>query len=92
MNEESVLSSFPAYLFWDCDYRKLDRDKDKSFIIPRAFYATDKDSFEEDIARVEFMYSKNEILDELQRTRELISNEVCELVAQRYHVKKFNRF
>ncbi|MBK8502711.1 MAG: hypothetical protein IPL46_11110 [Saprospiraceae bacterium] len=93
MKSEYRLSSlFPAHLFWDCDYEKLDLKRDKSLIIPRAFYATDKDSFEEDIEKVEHLYTKTEILEELKSTDELISNEVCDLVAKRYQVAKFSRF
>lgn len=82
---------FPKYLFWDMDFRKLSPQRDKDIIIPRALYATTSDSFEEDIERLESLYTKKEILNHLKNTRELISNEVCELVSKRYHTTPFVR-
>ncbi|WP_208458807.1 hypothetical protein [Kaistella flava (ex Peng et al. 2021)] len=66
--------------------------QDQDIIIPRAMYATTCDSFEEDIERLERLYTKKEILDHLKNTKELISNEVCALVSKRYHTTPFVRF
>ena len=39
------------------DYTKLNLNKDKDIIIPRAMYATTADSFEKDIQKLEKLYS-----------------------------------
>lgn len=88
----NISNIFPKYLFWDMDFRKLSPQRDKDIIIPRALYATTSDSFEEDIEKLESLYTKKEILNHLKNTRELISNEVCELVSNRYHTTPFVRF
>ena len=41
---------------------------------------------------IEELYSRTQIVKELQKTKERISNEVCKLVARRYHVKQFLRY
>jgi hypothetical protein len=73
------------------DYSQLNADRDKDIIIPRALYFTDRRSFNADIARLETLYKPQEILIQLQNTKELISNEVCTMVAERYHVPPFRR-
>ena len=83
---------FPKHLFWDVDYSKLDIEKDKSLIIPRALFDSTPGTFEKNIRKLEQLYTKNQILTTLKRTKERISNEVCELVADRYDVPKFHRF
>ncbi|MEN2436475.1 hypothetical protein AAH994_13745 [Weeksellaceae bacterium A-14] len=88
----NIASVFPKYLFWDMDYNTLNPEKDKDIIIPRAMYATTADSFEEDILRLELIYSKKDILNYLINTKELISNEVCTLVSKRYQTVSFARF
>ena len=87
-----ISSIFPSYLFWDVNHEKLDSYRDRSFIIPRALYMTDKDSFNNDIQRLESVYDSKQILNCLKSTRENISNEVCELVAKRYSVSPFHRY
>ncbi|MDV3574687.1 hypothetical protein CMU59_15485 [Elizabethkingia anophelis] len=74
------------------DYNKLNPQKDKDIIIPRAMYATTVDSFEEDILRLESLYSKDDILNYLRNTKEIISNEVCILISKRYKTTSFVRF
>lgn len=74
------------------DPSKLSLKRDKDIIIPRALYATDKDSFIKDIKLLEEYYSKREIVDVLKNTKENISNQVCELVSKRYHTKPFYRY
>ena len=88
----NIATIFPKYLFWDMDYHKLNAQRDKDIIIPRAMYATTSDSFEEDILRLESLYSKEDILNYLKNTKELISNEVCALVSKRYNATSFARF
>ena len=84
---------FPKHLFWDMDPSRLSVKRDKAIIIPRALFATSKSSFEKDIQKLEKLYSKNEIVSILKTTKEYISNnEVCELVATRYHTKPFYRY
>lgn len=74
------------------DYHKLHSEKDKDIIIPRAMYATTADSFEDDIQKLERIYSEKDILNYLKNTKEIISNEVCALVSKRYNTKSFSRF
>ncbi|GGH82733.1 hypothetical protein GCM10011379_57060 [Filimonas zeae] len=71
---------------------KLDAQRDKNFIIPRALYASDSLTFKVDIQKLENIYTHSEITDALKNTTELISNEVCRLVAERYHIELFQRF
>lgn len=88
----NIADIFPKYLFWDMDHSKLDMKKDEDIIIPRALYATNKDSFKEDIEKLERLYDKRNIVKQLKSTKELISNEVCRLVAERYNIDSFSRF
>ena len=88
----NIATIFPKYLFWDMDSNKLNLQRDKDIIIPRSMYATTSDSFEEDIQRLERLYTKEDILNYLKNTKELISNEVCDLVSKRYKSASFVRF
>ncbi len=88
----NISAIFPKYLFWDMDYHKLHSEKDKDIIIPRAMYATTADSFEDDIQKLERIYSEKDILNYLKNTKEIISNEVCALVSKRYNTTSFSRF
>lgn len=74
------------------DHSKLSLSRDKDIIIPRAMYATTSETFEKDIQKLESLYSKAMIVKYLKNTKELISNEVCALVAKRYNVPVFARF
>ena len=89
---EDISHILPNYLFWDVDPKNLDIQDDRDFIIPRALIATTPETFAEDIQSLEKLYSKAQIVEELRRTKERISNEVCKLVARRYHVKQFLRY
>ncbi|GGF44510.1 DUF6922 domain-containing protein [Echinicola rosea] len=88
----NIATQFPKHLFWDMDPSKLSVYRDKSIIIPRALFATTRDSFEQDIQKLEDLYSKRDILDTLKKTKEHISNEVCKLVSVRYKVAPFFRY
>lgn len=88
----NIAKRFPKHLFWDMDANRLSVEKDRSIIIPRALFATTKNSFEKDIQNLEKLYSKNEITSILRNTKEHISNEVCILVAKRYKIKPFFRY
>ncbi|WP_207424603.1 DUF6922 domain-containing protein [Desertivirga brevis] len=88
----NIAKHFPKHLFWDVDPSSLNTQRDKDFIIPRALYATTPATFEEDITKLEGFYSSEEIVAELKFTKERISNQVCELVAKRYHIETFSRF
>ncbi|UAB83992.1 hypothetical protein INR75_17750 [Zunongwangia sp. SCSIO 43204] len=88
----NIAKRFPKHLFWDMDANILSVEKDRSIIIPRALFATTKNSFEKDIQNLEKLYSKNEITSILRNTKEHISNEVCLLVAKRYKIKPFFRY
>jgi hypothetical protein len=90
--QTDIVSIFPKHLFWDMDYSKLHLKNDKDIIIPRAMYATTSDTFEQDIQRLENLYTPSEIVKYIKNTKELISNEVCTLVAKRYNVPVFARF
>ncbi|WDF79067.1 DUF6922 domain-containing protein [Mucilaginibacter sp. AW1-7] len=83
---------FPKHLFWDVDMSCLDIDNDRDLIIPRALMATTPLTFTNDIAKLEVLYPKAVIARELKTTKERVSNQICRLVARRYHVKQFARF
>jgi uncharacterized protein YqkB len=74
------------------DMNRLDLKKDKDIIIPRALYATNRETFIEDILRLEKHYNKSVIIQELKSTKEKISNQVCLMVAERYHIPSFSRY
>jgi len=88
----TIPSVFPKHLFWDQDYSQLDAERDRDIIIPRALFFTDNRSFSDDIAKLEKFYRPQQIVQELRNTKELISNEVCAMVAERYSVPLFRRF
>jgi len=87
-----ISSLFPKHLFWDVKLEQLDAEKDQGLIIPRALFMTNEESFDADIKRLESIYSKEEILSNLKNTKERISNRICEMVAQYYHVPVFHRY
>ena len=82
---------FPNYAFLNMDSSKLSLKRDKD-IIPRALYATTKETFPNDIKVLKAYYSKKEIVAVLKHTKENISNQVCEWVSKRYDVKPFYRY
>ena len=88
----NIAKKFPRHLFWDMDANRLSVKEDKAIIIPRALFATTQDSFENDIQHLEDLYSKKDILSILKNTKELISNEICVLVAKRYNTEPFLRY
>lgn len=88
----NIADIFPKHLFWDIDHSKLDLKKDRDIIIPRALYATTPESFDSDISELEKHYTNYAIVTELKNTKEHISNQVCLLVANRYHIPRFLRF
>ena len=92
IKQDNISKIFPKHLFWDVDMTRLDLEKDKDLIIPRALFATTTETFQSDILKLEALYPKTQILQELKKTKERISNQVCTLVARRYHVKNFARF
>ena len=89
---KDISQILPKHLFWDVDPKNLDIQDDKDFIIPRALMATTEETFVKDIQPLEQLYSKMQIVRELRKTKERISNEVCKLVARRYHVRQFLRY
>lgn len=88
----NIAKKFPKHLFWDMDANRLSVKDDKAIIIPRALFATTQSTFENDILRLEEIYSKKDIINVLRNTKELISNEICVLVARRYNAKPFLRY
>ena len=88
----NIADIFSKYLFWNMDHIKTDVKKDEDIIFPRALYATNKDSFKEDIEKLEPLYNKRTIVRQLKSPKEFISNEVCRLVAERCHTDSFTRF
>jgi hypothetical protein len=87
-----ISSVFPKYLFWDVKIEQLDAERDQDLIVPRALFMTNEKSFIQDIEKLELIYSNAEIIDTLKTTKERISNKVCEMVANRYHVPIFHRY
>jgi hypothetical protein len=71
---------------------KLSIEKDKQFIIPRILMSTNKQTFVEDVASLEKVYEPQEIYTALKNTKERISNELCEMIAQRYQKPTFLRY
>lgn len=90
--QQSILIQFPRHLFWDVDPCLLDTKTDMDFIIPRALLATTADSFDQDIQRLEELYTPHDIVHALRHTKERISNKVCRMVAHHYHLPSFSRF
>lgn len=88
----NIATIFPKHLFWDMDCNQLNLEKDKAIIIPRAMYATTPDTFEQDIKRLEKLYTPRVIVKYLKNTKENISNKVCISVAKRYNVEPFFRY
>ena len=93
MNKHVNISSvFPKHLFWDVKMEHLDAQTDMDLIIPRALFATTPNTFNDDIRKLEDIYTQTEIATVLKTTKERISNEVCEMVAKRYSIPTFHRF
>ncbi|WP_089813580.1 DUF6922 domain-containing protein [Chitinophaga sp. YR627] len=93
MNKAIKISSiFPKHLFWDVKLDQLDAEADQDLIIPRALFMTNEKTFSEDIEKLELIYSSTEIIGILKTTKERISNKVCEMVANRYHMPAFHRY
>ncbi len=93
MNKANTISSiFPKHLFWDVKLDQLDAERDIHLSIPRAVLMTSDKTFEADIERLEMLYRNDEIISYLRSTKEKVSNHVCELVANRYHIPIFHRF
>ena len=93
MNKDIKISSvFPKHLFWDVKLEQLDAERDQDLIVPRALFMTDEQSFIQDIEKLELIYTNTEIIDTLKTTKERISNKVCEMVADRYHIPVFRRY
>lgn len=90
--KRSISEIFPQYLFWDMDYNALDIEKDKDIIIPRALFATTSETFSSDISKLEKLYRQDQIIEVLKDTKERISNKICSMVANRYHIAQFSRF
>ena len=88
----NIADLFPKHLFWDMDHSKLHPVKDKAIIIPRALYSTTLHTFEEDIQKLELLYSSTDIIKYLMLTKENISNKVCKLVSERYQTAPFQRY
>lgn len=89
---KTISSIFPKHLFWDVKLDQLDARRDMDLIISRALLMTSDETFEADIKRLESLYRNDEIVSNLRNTKEKVSNHVCELVANRYHVPIFHRF
>jgi hypothetical protein len=88
----NIADLFPKYLFWDVDSSKLHVQRDRALIIPRALYMTNRNSFPANIAKLEQLYSPQQIVDQLKSTKEKISNDVCKMVADHYSIPRFYRF
>ncbi|MCK7557575.1 hypothetical protein MKQ70_22245 [Chitinophaga sedimenti] len=91
MNKAASISSiFPKHLFWDVKVEQLEPERDQELIIPRALYMTNEKSFDDDISRLEIVYSSDEIVRNLKSTKEKISSRVFEMVAHRYNIPPFH--
>ncbi len=74
------------------DYSKLSTERDMEIIIPRALLASNEKTFDKDIAILESIYTKEEIIFHLKNTKERISNDVCIMVCSKYGIKPFYRY
>lgn len=90
MEKKKVDQLFPKHCFWDMDMGQIDLVKDKDIIIPRALFF--EFEFEKHLDILESIYSEEEIISALMRTREPISNSVCSKISRRYNSKPFKRF
>lgn len=90
--QPNISDFLPKHLAWDLDIHTLDLNRDMDIIIPRALMATTPATFLNDILKLEEVYTKDNIVNELKSTRERISNKVCILVAERYQIPEFARF
>ncbi len=88
----NIAELFPKHLFWDVDSSKLHIQRDCAFIIPRALYMTNRESFSTNIAKLEQLYTPQQIVEQLKNTKEKISNDVCRMVAEHYSIPRFYRF
>lgn len=79
-------------VFWDTDINKLSAKEDMEIIIPRMLLATNEETFKKDISSVEEVYTSDEIYSVLKNTKELISNQVCRMVTERYNKPIFLRY
>ncbi len=70
----------------------LDAERDRDLIIPRALIVSTLITFVDDFSKLEQIYSRAIIAYELKQTKERISDQICKLVARRYHIKQFSRF
>ncbi|SHN00776.1 DUF6922 domain-containing protein [Mucilaginibacter sp. OK098] len=89
---QHISDVFPKHLFWDMDYSALDFQKDRDIIIPRALIASTPTTFQSDISKLESFYNSEQMVNELKATKERVSNSICSLVAERYHIESFSRF
>ena len=64
------------------DYSKLNIDEDKDIIIPRALYATIPETFEKDMQILESLYTREDLVECLKNTKELITKGCDELTEQ----------
>ena len=77
-----VLSPYPHY-FWDCDVYWLHWDWDKDLIIPRMLGI----DLDKEIEILESIYTKEEIIDTMQKTCEVLIPGKFEFLSNRYGVK-----
>lgn len=76
-----ILADFPC-CFWDTDLYWIHWDRNKNFIIPRMLEGI----IEQSIVVLEKFYTKEEILNALTKTRENMSDETFEFIANRYNM------
>lgn len=69
--DKKVATIFPKHLFWDMDYNKLNLKTDLDIIIPRAMYATTKETFDQDIEKLEQFYTNEQIIEQLRNTKKI---------------------
>ncbi|WP_373283991.1 DUF6922 domain-containing protein [Psychroflexus planctonicus] len=91
---KNILRNIPNYYFWDLDVSKLDIQKDCHVIISRILMFSDYSNYNKNILFLEDLYCKETIQRVLSNTFERIPDDICQLLAKRYHIRvksKFNK-
>ena len=85
----NIATIFPKHLFWDMDYSKLNLSKDKSIIIPRAFFATTPETFETDIQKLEELKGQKKVEEAERGKFKIVPKFLCMPDTRRHNMRNF---